>query len=391
LERFIAGILYDRCTGPAIRIFAAVLHLLSFPFRAIVTLRLLCYRLRIMRPQYLGCTVIAVGNLTVGGTGKTPIVELLARELTKRGRRVAVLSRGYRSKSSSRLLRLLRSISHGNEPPPRIVSDGKQLLLNSEIAGDEPYMLAKNLPGVVVLTDKNRVKAGNYAVNKFHCDTLLLDDGFQYLHLLGQHNLLLIDSGNPIGNGYLLPRGILREPPAAMGRATHIFITKVDGEVGQQVYELLNRHGVAEVPLTECRHEPKILIDIQEGSPVPIGEIARKRVGIFCGIAVPESFEAFIRRSGATIVLRRYFPDHYRFSMDDVERIFERACEQGAEMVLTTEKDAVRLQPQWIYPLPTYYLRIEIDILRGRENFEALLDHICGKISAASAVVPPLQ
>ncbi|MDR0340362.1 MAG: tetraacyldisaccharide 4'-kinase, partial [Puniceicoccales bacterium] len=215
-ERFMTDILYERRSGIGIAIARPILRGLSISFRALTALRRFLYGQRILHSQYLGCPVISVGNLTVGGTGKTPFVELLARELAKRGRSVAILSRGYRSRKKSLWHQFLRTITHGECAPPRVVSDGKSVLLGSEIAGDEPYMLARNLPGVAVLTDRNRVHAGKFAIGQFGCDTLILDDGFQHLRLKAQLNLLLIDSTNPFGSGHLLPRGILREPPQQM-------------------------------------------------------------------------------------------------------------------------------------------------------------------------------
>ena len=196
-----------------------------------VKLRRLLYNVRILRDNTLGVQVIAIGNLTVGGTGKTPVVEKFARELRDQGRNVAILSRGYRSKPPPLGQRIANKILFREDhTPPRVVSDGKSLLLDSEMAGDEPYMLASNLKDVVVLVDKDRVKSGRYAIEKFGCDTLLLDDGFQYWDLRGRRqDVVLIDCQQPFGNEHLLPRGTLREPPSHLARAHTIFITKSDG------------------------------------------------------------------------------------------------------------------------------------------------------------------
>ena len=148
-----------------------------------VQLRTWLYRHRIMHDQPLGCLVVVVGNLTVGGTGKTPVVETFARALQQRGRRVAILSRGYKSKAPPFWKKWWFRLTHTAEPPPRVVSDGQRVLLDSEQAGDEPYMLARNLPGVIVVVDKNRVKAGAYAIKHFGCDTLILDDEIGRAHV----------------------------------------------------------------------------------------------------------------------------------------------------------------------------------------------------------------
>src|ERR1041385_1022881 len=218
-----------RGTGAAV--VRGLLFLCSKLYHIAVKMRRFLYNMRILRDETLGVQVIAIGNLTWGGTGKTPVVEKFARELRDQGRNVAILSRGYRSKPPPLLERLMNKILlREDTTPPRVVSDGKSLLLDSETAGDEPYMLASNLKDVVVLVDKDRVKSGRYAIEKFGCDTLLLDDGFQYWKLRGRRqDVVLVDRQHPFGNDRLLPWGTLREPPSHLARANTIFITKSDG------------------------------------------------------------------------------------------------------------------------------------------------------------------
>src|ERR1700744_5143311 len=221
--------------------------------------------LRILRDKTLGVQVIAIGNLTVGGTGKTPVVEKFARELQNAGRKVAILSRGYRSKPAPLHRRLINKILlREDQTPPRIVSAGKSLLLDSELAGDEPYMLASNLKDVVVLVDKDRVKSGRYAIEKYGCDTLLLDDGFQYWRLRGRrHDVVLIDRQQPFGNEHLFPRGTLREPPSHLARANTIFITKSDGQ-SVELRERISKFN-SEAAIIECIHHPLYLEDVFTG------------------------------------------------------------------------------------------------------------------------------
>jgi tetraacyldisaccharide 4'-kinase len=373
-------ILYERRRSLGTSIACPILHCLSVPFRIATALRRFLYAQRILHSQYLGCPVISVGNLTVGGTGKTPFVELLARELSRRGRSVAILSRGYRSRPEPFWRRTMRAITHGDGAPPRTVSDGKSVLLGSDVAGDEPHMLAKNLPGVAVVTDRNRVLAGKFAIDHFGCDTLILDDGFQHLRLKAQLNLLLIDSTNPFGSGHLLPRGILREPPQQMRRATHIFLTKSDGTESRELENFIKKYKSPRAPIIVCCHSPKHLREVHGAEDtVPLAALAGRRVATFSGIAVPESFERFLEGEGAIVVHRRHFPDHYRFQEEDLEKIFAAAVARGAEWVLTTEKDSVRLNPNQYYPLPTYFLRVEIEILRGEEDFQELLRRVGGR------------
>jgi len=227
LEEFGIDVVLERRHGIRASILRGILYALSFVYDRLVQVRLYLYRKRVFRERTLGCLVISIGNLTVGGTGKTPIVEKFARALQSGGRRVAILSRGYKSVPRKRpwLSRL-----RGDSDLPRVVSDGTSLLLDSVTAGDEPYMLAHNLKDVIVLVDKDRVKSGRFAIDKWQVDTLLLDDGFQYLHLKHRLDMVLVDRQAPFGNEFLLPRGTLREAPRNLRRASYIFITKNTGE-----------------------------------------------------------------------------------------------------------------------------------------------------------------
>jgi tetraacyldisaccharide 4'-kinase len=377
LEQFTIDVIYDRRHGLAETLFGGFLRVLSWVFGGIVHTRGWLYRQRIFRDQPLGCLVVVVGNLTVGGTGKTPVVEKFARSLQERGRKVAILSRGYRSKPERKYQKFWRWLTHNEPPPPKVVSDGKDVLLDSWAAGDEPYMLACNLPGVVVLVDKNRVKAGEYAIRKFGCDTLILDDGFQYLPMRGQLNLLLVDKSNPFGNQCMLPRGILREPVSHIRRASYVFLTKSDGEPDPELEQLIRQHK-PDVDLIECSHQPQYLKEVFGAQTRSLKSLKGIRVATFSGIAVPESFEAFIRQLGASIVHNQRFLDHHRFTPFELDHFFRQAREAGAELVVTTEKDAVRLARDHIpADVPFYYLRLEVGILKGVEDFDAAVARIC--------------
>ncbi len=378
-EEFAVDVVYDRRHGGSnVAILGGVMVGLSWVFDGIVRTRCWLYEQRIiLRNQPLGVPVVVVGNLTVGGTGKTPIVEKFARSLAQRGRHVAILSRGYKSRAEPLYRRWWRWLSHGEDPPPKVVSDGQNVLLDSAEAGDEPYMLARNLPGVVVLVDKNRVKAGQYAIKKFGADILLLDDGFQYLSLRGQLNLLLVDKTNPFGNYHLLPRGILREPVKHLRRASYVFITKSDGQPDGEVRETIARHH-PEVEIIECAHRPKYLQSVNNGGGRrPLEELRGKRIAAFSGIATPESFEKLLREQGAEICHKKRFLDHHRFTPEEMEKFFIRAAGAGAELILTTEKDAVRLTPDIRPPVPLYFLRLEIEILSGDHDFDSAVSRIC--------------
>lgn len=379
-ESYTIDVIFGRREGTRAALFAAFLQSLSYLFSGIVQLRLWLYRQRILHDQPLGCLVVVVGNLTVGGTGKTPVVEKFARALRDRGRRVAILSRGYKSKKPPLWKRVWDRLNHASAPPPRIVSNGQEVLLDSEQAGDEPFMLAKNLPGVVVLVDKDRVKAGTYAIKRFGCDTLVLDDGFQYLPLKGSLNLLLVDKTNPFGNGHLLPRGILREPIKHLRRASYVFLTKSNGERDLEIEKIIREHN-PEADVIECAHRPQYLQRWAGGAEkverLPLAHLKGRRVGGFSGIAAPESFERFLRDLGAELVFSRRFLDHHRFSAEDFVSVFDEAVDRKVEALVTTEKDAVRIPESISCPVPLYYLRLEIEIIRGAADFDEAVGRIC--------------
>src|SRR5687767_8196609 len=265
VETFVLEVIFEERKGHRAALVRGLLFLLSQVFAVCVKMRRFLYNVRIFRDSTLGVQVIAIGNLTVGGTGKTPVVEKFARELQQQGRTVAILSRGYRSRPPPLSRRLLDKIFlREDSTPPRVVSDGKSLLLDSETAGDEPYMLASNLKDVVVLVDKDRVKSGRYAIERFGCDTLLLDDGFQYWKLRGRRrDIVLIDCQQPFGNEQLLPRGTLREPPSHLARASTIFITKSDGNTAA-LRARIARHN-SSAGIIECIHAPLYFEDVFTG------------------------------------------------------------------------------------------------------------------------------
>jgi len=376
LELYTIDVILGRRADTGAAIYGAFLQLWSYLFSGVAQLRFWLYRHRILHDRPLGCLVVVVGNLTVGGTGKTPVVEKFARALHDRGRKVAILSRGYKSKAPPMWKKWWEWLTQAEEAPPRIVSDGKRVLLDSEQAGDEPFMLARNLPGVIVLVDKNRVKSGAYAIKKFGCDTLVLDDGFQYLPLKGQLNLLLVDKTNPFGNGHLLPRGILREPIKHLKRASYVFLTKSNGERDLELEALIQKHNPG-VDAIECAHRPKYLQRFGSSEQEPLAFLKGRRVLAFCGIATPESFEKFLRDLGAKIVARERYLDHYRYGEDDFEELSQLAEREGADCLITTEKDAVRIPEDRRWAKPLYYLRLEIEILRGAADFDEAVGRIC--------------
>lgn len=380
IETFAIDVILERRYGKRAELLRWILHALSHVYRVIVQTRLGLYRKRISREHSLGCPVVSVGNITVGGTGKTPVVELLARELTAGGRKVAILSRGYKSVPKPLAVRVLDKILRKKRIfTPRIVSDGQALLLDSRTAGDEPFMLANNLRGVVVLVDRDRVKSGLYALENFGADLLLLDDGFQYVRLEHRIEITLIDRQAPFGNEFMLPRGTLREPPANLRRATHILITKcVPGaDNGDLIARIREHNRTAEI--IETTHRAKHLRNLLTGEVKPLEFLQGKHIGSICGIAVPESFEGGLRKLGARIELSKIYTDHHRYSDKEIENFVARCARRNVDAILTTEKDAVRIPRLLDAEVPLYYLRVEIEILRGHESWQRLIAQFTGQ------------
>jgi tetraacyldisaccharide 4'-kinase len=377
LEQYAIEVILERKHGLRPSLLRLLLQLLSAIYLIIVQLRLYLYRHRVLKEHQLGCLVISIGNLTVGGTGKTPIVEKFARALQKGGRRVAILSRGYKSVDSrKRRTWLDRLLRRGRDNPPRVVSDGRRILLDSATSGDEPYMLASNLRSVAVVVDKDRVKGGSHAIRELKADTLLLDDGLQYLHLKHRIDIVLIDRQAPFGNEYLLPRGTLREPPSNLRRANYIFITKCNEESNATLISRIRRYNrTAEI--IECAHKPLYLRHVYNDEKLPLDYLKGLYIGSLCGIAAPKSFEGGLRHLGANLELSRSFADHHRYRVAEVTAFLQRCIRRDVSAVITTEKDAVRLPVIDPLPLPIYYLRVEIEILSGHETWDRCIQRIC--------------
>jgi tetraacyldisaccharide 4'-kinase len=377
VETFVLEVITEQRRDKKAAVVRFCLFLLSKVFAVAVKIRRFLYNVRILRDSTLGVQVIAVGNLTVGGTGKTPVVEKFARELRDQGRTVAILSRGYRSKPPPLTSRIINKLLFRDDTtPPRVVSDGKSLLLDSETAGDEPYMLASNLKDVIVLVDKDRVKSGRYAIEKFGCDTLLLDDGFQYWKLAGRRrDIVLIDCQQPFGNEQLLPRGTLREPPSHLARASTIFITKSDGDTAR-LRERISRHNPG-AGIIECIHHPLYFEDVFTGERRDLKLLQERKVASLSGIAQPESFERSLVQLGAELVYSKRFADHHRFTQQEVLNVVNRSKKRQATAIITTQKDAVRFPKIDRRDLPIYFMRVEIKILKGAKDFQDCVRQIC--------------
>ena len=354
-----------------VRMLLGFLWCLSKVFQFVVSLRYVFYDIGVLRRFPLGCQVISIGNVTAGGTGKTPVTEIFARELTKAGRKVAILSRGYRRKEAPWWQRIFRNVME----KPVVVSDGRQILVDAATGGDEPYMLASNLPGVCVLVDRSRVKSGRYAISRYGCDTLILDDGFQYQKLRHSLEVVLVDKTNPIGNGHMLPRGVLREPAKHLARADFVFITKSDGN-SEEVRDLVRAYNKT-AEIIECRHAPRTLRDVYTREELPLEWLKGKTLATLSGIAVPQGFEDSLRRLGAKVIWCERYADHHRYDSSEIIYALNRTADLKCDALITTEKDAVRFPRLETTPVPCYYLRVDIEILKGAGNFTEAVDRIC--------------
>ena len=374
----------DQDQPAAVNVFLALLKGVSLVFSAVVSLRYFLYGIGLLRRYPLGIQVISIGNVTAGGTGKTPVTEIFARTLAAEGRKVAILSRGYRRKEAPLWQRLFTQVVE----PPLVVSDGKHVLLDSEKGGDEPYMLASNLPGVAVVVDRNRVKAGRYAIKRLGCDTIILDDGFQYQKLKHSIEVVLVDSTNPFGNGHMLPRGILREPARHLKRADIIFLTKCRGDVTAVREEIRKYNTTAEI--VECNHTPKVLKDVWSREEYPLSWLNGKTTCTLSGIASPKGFENSLRHLGAKVVWCERYADHHRYDSSEILYALNRTADMGADALVTTEKDAVRFPRFETTPVRCLYLRIAIEILSGAENFASIISRICFRKNSVLGQSKPL-
>lgn len=378
LEEWGTAVIFGQARGFRATVMRILLRGFSWLFKLVVLARLYLFHSGIAKQARLGTLVVSVGNITVGGTGKTPVVELLARTLRERGRKVAILTRGYKSEELTTPQHWMDKNGHPVSGLPKIASDGTTRYLSPLYSGDEPFMLAKNLDGVAVLVDKNRIKSGIFAIEQLGCDTLLLDDGMQYLKLAHELDIVLVDCEAPFGTGAMLPRGTMREPRSSLSRASYIILTKSGGRAQDELISKIRRYNpVADIIVSN--HGPKYLENVFTGERLPLETLQDKWVACLSGIARPESFENSIKALGAKVEICRRFPDHHWFDQSELEEFYDRCGERAMDMIITTEKDAVRLeQPEGKQEVPIYFLRIEVEIAEGREHWNQCVNRICG-------------
>jgi tetraacyldisaccharide 4'-kinase len=321
-EKYIREVWEGKRSGLFDRLLVLLLTPFSAVYSLVVRVREALYRTGVLRSRALPKPVISVGNISVGGTGKTPMVILLARLLLDRGKRVAVLSRGYGGDGAGEV---------------RIVSDGTSILLSPEEAGDEPFLIARSVPGLVVVTGADRYRAGLEACERFQPDVLLLDDGFQHLRLRRDLNIILLDCRKPFGNGRTLPAGLLREPLSAARRADLVVYTRCEG--GETLPSFPG------IPALRSSHCLRGCVALGGGAVTPFTTLHGRRGVAFAGIADPDSFFVALKKEGLELTATVPFPDHCRYDRAGIDSLRQKLKETGGEYLITTEKDAVKLTP----------------------------------------------
>jgi tetraacyldisaccharide 4'-kinase len=346
----------DQVTSSVFNPSILIISILSLLYRLVINIRNRMYDLGIFKQEKLPCKVISIGNITVGGVGKTPTVIMLANLLKGKGYRPAVLSRGYGGEGQSKV---------------NIVSDGSHILMGHIEAGDEPVLIAKSTVGIPVLTGAKRTLTGRVAIKDLGADILILDDAFQHRQIFRDIDIVLLSRENPFGNGFLLPRGPLREPLGALNRASYL-IWKDNVRDGR--YPLYQEQGIGTfIPVLSMYPKPKYLIRGNTEDSLPLEYIKGKKICAIAGIGSPESFGETIDSLGGILVSFMPFPDHYRYTSQDISDIRNKSSATGAEIIMTTEKDGIRLTDFPDFLEDILILKVEMEILPSREEFEAMI------------------
>jgi tetraacyldisaccharide 4'-kinase len=318
----------------------------------ILRLRALLYRFGLLPSRRLPVPVISVGNVTLGGTGKTPMVAWLARYLIGRGKRVAVLSRGYGGSSKGAV---------------RIVSDGARILLTALEAGDEPYLLANSVPGLMVVIGADRHEAGLLAMKELKPDLFILDDGFQHLRLKRDLNILLLDAGEPFSNGRTLPAGFLRERPCACLRSDLVIYTRCGATLTPPPFP--------GKPTLWSRHALLGMTPIEGGERRGFDGLESARITAFSGIADPNAFFDMLEACGLRLTATLSFPDHTAYGEEELAALCRLKDASRSTLLVTTEKDAVKLAPHAARLAPTCAAQLGI-AFDDSSDLEALLEKL---------------
>ncbi len=336
------------------------LYVAAWFYGLIIRCRLWCYRQGWCVSTRLPCRVISVGNVTVGGTGKTPMVILLTERLLAKGRRVAVLSRGY--KRTSRI-------------PYLLVSDGSRVLVGASEAGDEPFLIAQRCPQAIVAVGADRVALGRRVLEQYPVDCIVLDDGFQHRALKRDVDLVLLDATDASGLDAVLPAGRLREPLRELSRASGVVITRADSR--QDVETIYSRLRAVACPcedVIEVVFRPDSFLRIVSGERQPIEWGLKKTAWLVSGIGNSRSFRRSVESIGVEVIGETAFEDHHHYRDDEIREVRAVVQANGCEIILTTEKDGVKLSPSLLPNDPWWMLRLEADVVQGIERLHWLID-----------------
>ncbi len=353
------------------RMFRVLLMPLYGLYRLIVFIRNYCYKVSVFKQQKLPCVVISIGNIVVGGTGKTPTVATIAKVLQNNETNVSILLRGYKRKRNNEIT---------------IVSDGKNLLCSREESGDEANMLAHQLSNIPIIVGKRRYLAGEAAISKFNSEILILDDGYQHRKLARDLDILTIDATQPYGTGSLLPIGTLREPKSSIKRADFILLTRTDAkDINIERLKTELNQLAPNTPILESIHKPTSLYQLNQAnvnSTMPLNDLSGKRLLAVCAIGNPKAFVKTLEKHNPVKVELIAYPDHHVYSESDIQQIQHQMIQSEAEWIVTTQKDEQKLA-SLNTDLPILVLAIELVITECEKD---LLDklQICQKAKTIS-------
>ena len=329
---------------------------LSFIYGILVAIRNFFYETNILSTKSLNCKVISIGNITVGGSGKTPTVEYLSNLLQSKGHKVGIISRGYKRKSKSTL----------------VVTDGKKKPKSWEHVGDEPFLLAHKLENIPIVVGTSRYKAGSMMIEKFQPDVILIDDGFQHLSLHRDLDIVLVNSKDKRSDHKLIPSGKLREPISNLTKADLIIITK--SNIHAPSNYLINKIESFNRPTIYNELQIDSLLQIKSNKINKLDKIANKKVYLFSALGDNESFKKIMGYTDAKIVGHSKYPDHYQYTLDDLNDIEQKATKCNAEFLITTEKDLVKINPQ-NRKIDIYTVRMKM-IFKPDKLFNEYIDNL---------------
>lgn len=315
-------------------LFRLLLSIASIFYCFVYKLRLLLYKLKFLKTERLGAIVISIGNITCGGTGKTPLTIEVAKHLLNKGYKVAIISRGYK-----------RKITSTREPATILVSDGKDIFTNYDLSGDEPYLIAKKVPKAMVLVNNNKMLAAKGAI-RLGAEVIILDDGYQYIKLIRDENILLFDAYHLLNNGHLLPRGKLRETVNEVKRASAIILLNTEKAPKENYFSEINKiKKVAKgIPIFYMNYKITEFHGLNIKTILKPNEISKLKVIAFSGIANPDSFLNSLKENNIQPVEFIIYPDHYTYSFNDIKHIVSIAKRNNIENIITTEKDSVKIE-----------------------------------------------